>query len=54
MSASHLKPDIEAFTGYVGFVPMADIAQRQFRPLDLVNCPRAASVLIGDKRVATP
>ena len=26
MSASHLKPDIEAFTGYVGFVPMADIA----------------------------
>jgi hypothetical protein len=26
MSASHLKPDIEAFTGYVGFVPIADLA----------------------------
>ena len=26
MSASHLKPDIEAFTGYVGFVPEADIS----------------------------
>jgi hypothetical protein len=30
MSASHLKPDIEAFTGYVGFVPQAEVSRLAF------------------------